>query len=69
VIDFLTVTLGDIVIGLSAFITVGGSYRLYSQRQRDRNDRLRNALYAEMVKSGDRSDLQDSKRDEDERVD
>jgi len=54
VIDFLTVTLGDIVIGLSAFITVGGSYQLYSQRQRDRNDRLRNALYAEMVKSGDR---------------
>ena len=54
VADFLTVTLGDIVIALSAFVTVGGSYRLYSQRQRDRNDRLRNALYAEMVKSGDR---------------
>ena len=39
---------------MSAFITVAGSYVLYWKRQNDRNDRLRNALYAEMVKSGDR---------------
>ena len=51
--EFVTITLGDLAIALSAVIGVYGSYALYKRRRRDTADQLRRALFAEMGQMGD----------------
>lgn len=52
--EFVTITLGDVAIALSAVIGVYGSYSLYKRRRIDTAEQLRHALFAEIGQMGDR---------------